>query len=99
MFSIFIISCEKNLNAEDVTKIEHYFSDWENKVVQASSAENLIRLQLEFNKETINFLQLNLGKNITQDDRVKVWNTFKFHHSNLNLMFASKLDSALKEAK
>ena len=82
-----------------MTKIEHYFKDWENKVLESSSAKNLIRLQLEFNKETINFLQLNLGKNITQDDRVKVWNTFKFHHSNMNLMFASKLDSALTKAK
>ena len=89
------MSCSHRLTNSELSKVKSFFSEWETKASMANTGSEVLKLQLEFNKSTLSFLSQVLGRNLTNEDKEKLLQTFKYRHTSLNQFFAGKLEAAL----
>ena len=89
------LSCSHRLTDSELSKVKSFFGEWETKASMANTGSEVLKLQLDFNKSTLSFLSQVLGRNLTNEDKEKLLQTFKYRHTSLNQFFAGKLEGAL----
>ena len=92
-------SCSQVLTNNERLKVKSFFGEWESRASKAKNGSEIIKLQLEFNKDTLSFFSEVLKNNLTNKEKEKVFQAFKFHHTTLNQFFSGKLEAALQRKK
>ena len=96
---ILLFSCASPTSIRENDVIENYFKKWEQKSSNVSGMENIIRLQWEFNKETLNLMGNLLLKETSKAEKEKSFATFKIKHELINQYFIQKMDSEITYMK
>ena len=96
---IVLLSCASPMSIRENNLIENYFKKWEQKSSNVSGMENIIPMQREFNKETLNFMGNLLIKEISQKEKEHTFSIFKIKHELINQYFFQKMDSEITYMK